>query len=202
MKVLYATLSVVLADQVTKLLVRGIRIPFLGIDVQGMTLYSSREILGKVLRITYVRNPGTAFGLGPSFTELFAVFSLVASIAILAYLYKVRRQGMGIRLSFGLILGGAVGNMIDRVLLGPIFDGTSLFQGKVVDFIDINLFHLPFVFNIADAAITIGVVMLIFFQGSMAGRREELEIAGGGGIGNERGNGEEANTGNRPNGPV
>ncbi len=202
MKVLYATVSVILADQLTKLFVRGTRIPFLGIDLPGMTLYSSREILGKALRITYVRNPGTAFGLGPSFTELFAIFSLIASIAIFAYLYKVRGQGVGIRLSFALILGGAVGNMIDRVFFGPIFEGTRLFQGRVVDFIDVSLFHLPFVFNIADAAITIGVVMLIFFQGSMAGRREELEMAGGGGIGNERGNGEEANTGNRPNGSV
>jgi signal peptidase II len=200
LKVLYATVSVVIADQLTKLFVRGIQIPFLGIDVPGMTLYSSREILGRILRITYVRNPGTAFGLGESFTELFAIFSLIASIAIFAYLYKVRGQGMGIRLSFGLILGGAVGNMLDRVFFGPIFEGTPLFQGRVVDFIDVSLFHLPFVFNIADAAITIGVVMLIFFQTNMSGRREEVEIAGGGGIGNERENGEEAKTGSRPNG--
>ncbi len=197
MKVLYATFSIIIADQFTKLLVRGIQIPPLGIDVPGMVLYSSREVLGHVLRITYVKNPGTAFGIGPAFTEIFALFSLLASIAIFIYLYSVRGQSAGIRFSFAVILGGAVGNMIDRVFMGPIFDGTALFQGRVVDFIDVNLFHLPFVFNIADAAITIGVVLLILFQGTRIGEPAQPEIAGGGEIGNGTETGEASD---RPDG--
>lgn len=180
MKVLYATFTVVIADQVSKFLVRGIQIPSLGISYAGMPLYSSREILGNLIQLTYVTNAGTAFGLGPGFTEVFAVFSLFASIAIFAYLYMIRNQGLGIRLSFALILGGAIGNMLDRVFLGPIFDGAGLFSGRVIDFIDINFFHLPLVFNIADAAVTIGVVMLVFFQRRLAAGSPELELAGGG----------------------
>ncbi len=197
MKVLYATLAVIVADQVTKFLVRGIRIPLFGIDIAGMPLYSSREIFGNLLRITYVKNPGTAFGIGPTFTQLFAVFSLVASIAILVYLYKVRGQGTGVRLSFALILGGAVGNMIDRVFCGPIFDGTALFRGRVVDFIDVNIFHLPFVFNIADAAITIGVILLVFYQRRVMEEPADLRIAGGGEMGNGSATGEESNSASR-----
>jgi signal peptidase II len=195
LKVLYATFSIVIADQLTKLLVRGIRIPVLGIDLPGMMLYSSREVLGHALRLTYIKNPGTAFGIGPAFTEIFAVFSLLASVAIFVYLYSVRGQGAGIRFSFAIILGGAVGNMLDRVFVGPIFDGTALFQGRVVDFIDVNLFHLPFVFNIADAAITIGVVLLILFQGTRIGEAARPEIAGGGEIGDGAETGE---TSDRP----
>lgn len=189
LKVLYATFSIVIADQVTKLLVRGIQIPFLGINIAGMSLYSSREILGNLIQVTYVKNAGTAFGLGPGFTEVFAVFSLLATIAIFTYLYYIRDQGLGIRLSFALILGGAIGNMLDRVILGPIFDGAGLFQGRVIDFIDVNLFHLPFVFNIADAAVTVGVLMLLVFQRRLMGEQPELEVAGGGesGVGVQKG---------------
>ncbi len=189
MKVLYATSVIVIADQMTKMLVRGIRIPFMGINIAGMPLYSSREIFGNLLKLTYVKNAGTAFGLGPGFTEVFAVFSLLASAAIFAYLYMIRDQGLGIRLSFALILGGAIGNMLDRVFIGPIFDGAGLFSGRVIDFIDINFFHLPFVFNIADASVTIGVVMLVFFQRRLVAGSPELEMAGSGetGLGAEKG---------------
>ncbi len=164
MKVLYATLLVVIADQSTKLMVRGVSIPWLGIDFAGMPLYSSKEILGNLVRLTYVKNPGTAFGLGPGFTVFFAVFSLLASIAIFAYMYRIRGQGLGMRLAFALILGGAVGNMLDRVFLGSLLDGGSFFNGRVIDFIDVNILRLPFVFNLADASVTAGVIMLIFFQ--------------------------------------
>ncbi len=179
LKVLYVTFTIVIADQLTKLLVRGFRVPFLGVDIAGMSLYSSREILGNLVRVTYVKNAGTAFGLGPGFTEIFAVFSLLATIAIFMYLYMIRDQGLGMRLSFALILGGAIGNMLDRVFLGQIFDGTGLFRGTVVDFIDINLFHLPFVFNIADAAVTVGVLMLLVFQRKLMNERAEVGAAGG-----------------------
>lgn len=202
MKALYATLCVVIADQSTKLLVRGVQIPFLGVDIPGMPLYSSKKILGDLMRVTYVRNSGTAFGLGSGFTEFFAVFSLIASVAIFIYLYKIRKQGLGLRLSFALILGGAIGNMMDRVFSGLIFDGTALFHGRVVDFIDVNLFHLPFVFNIADAAVTIGVIMLIFFQGRTIVETGEVEMSRSGESGIVGQKGEAADAANGSNGSV
>jgi signal peptidase II len=173
LKVLYVTLSVVIADQVTKLLVRGVQIPFLGINIAGMPLYSSTPIIGNFLRLTYIENPGMAFEIDFGWKSFFAIFSIIASIAILLYLYKVRQESRVVRFSLALILGGAIGNLIDRVFYGPLFDGTSFFHGRVVDFIDFDFFKVSIfgynfsrfpVFNIADASVTIGVIMLLIFH--------------------------------------
>jgi signal peptidase II len=173
LKVLYVTFSVVVVDQLTKLFIRGFQIPFLGIKVVGMPLYSSKPIIGNFLRFTYIENPGMAFGIDFGWKSFFALFSIVASIAIFLYLYKVRQESRIVRFSLALILGGAIGNLIDRVFYGPLFDGTPLFHGSVVDFIDfdffnVNIFGYNFsrfpVFNIADASVTIGVVLLLVFQ--------------------------------------
>ncbi len=173
MKVLFVTLSVVVADQVTKLLIRGVQIPALGIHVHGMPLYSSKEIIGNFLRFTYIENPGMAFGIDFGWKSFFAIFSIIASLAIFLYLYKVRQESRAVRFSLSLILGGAIGNLIDRVFYGPLFDGTPLFHGRVVDFIDFNFFNFSLfgynfsrfpVFNIADASVTVGVIMLLIFH--------------------------------------
>ncbi|HQT91970.1 MAG TPA: signal peptidase II, partial [Candidatus Kryptobacter bacterium] len=73
MKVLYVTLSVVVADQVTKLLIRGLHIPGLGINIIGMPLYSSKSIIGNFLRFTYIENPGMAFGIDFGWKSFFAI---------------------------------------------------------------------------------------------------------------------------------
>lgn len=173
MKVLFVTLSVVVADQVTKLLVRGVQIPALGIHIQGMELYSSEPVIGNFLRFTYIQNPGMAFGINVGWKSFFAIFSIIASIAIFLYLYKVRDESKPVRFSLALILGGAIGNLIDRVFYGPLFEGTPIFHGRVVDFIDFKFFDIHFldynlsrfpVFNIADASVTVGVIMLLFFH--------------------------------------
>lgn len=173
LKVLYVSLSVVIADQVTKLLIRGIDIPMLGINIAGIPLYSSKSIIGDFLRFTYIENPGMAFGIDFGWKSFFAIFSIIASIAILLYLYKVRQESKVVRFSLALILGGAVGNLIDRVFYGPLFDGTPLFHGRVIDFIDFDFFNVSIfgynfsrfpVFNIADASVTVGVIMLLIFH--------------------------------------
>lgn len=173
MKVLFVTLFIVVADQVTKLLVRGVQIPALGIYIKGMPLYSSEPVIGNFLRFTYIENPGMAFGINFGWKSFFAIFSIIASLAIFLYLYKVRNESKGVRFSLALILGGAIGNLIDRVFYGPLFDGTAIFHGRVVDFIDfkffdIHLFGYNFsrfpVFNIADASVTIGVILLLIFH--------------------------------------
>jgi signal peptidase II len=173
LKALYVTLSVVVADQVTKLFVRGFQIPFLGVNITGMPIYSSKPIIGNFLRFTYIENPGMAFGIDFGWKSFFAVFSIIASIAIILYLYKVRQESRVVRFSLALILGGAIGNLIDRVFYGPLFDGMPLFHGRVIDFIDFDFFNISIfgnnfsrfpVFNIADASVTIGVVMLLIFH--------------------------------------
>ncbi len=188
MKVLFVTLSVVVVDQVTKLLVRGVQIPALGIYVKGMALYSSEPVIGNFLRFTYIQNPGMAFGIDFGWKSFFAIFSIIASIAIFLYLYKVRDESKPVRFSLALILGGAIGNLIDRVFYGPLFEGTSVFHGRVVDFIDFKFFDIHFlgynfsrfpVFNIADASVTVGVIMLLIFH-LKRGKVVSIEPAGNG----------------------
>lgn len=173
MRILYVTASVVCLDQVTKLLVKGFRIPFLSLYHEGMQLGESIPVFGDLLRLTYIENPGMAFGIEVGGRLFITVFSILASIAIAWYLYRIRNESFVIRLSLALILAGAIGNLIDRVLYGVIFGEAPLFYGKVVDFVDMDFFDLNFlgihmtrwaVFNVADAAVTTGVLMMLLFH--------------------------------------
>jgi signal peptidase II len=166
LRVLYLSASVVVLDQVTKLLVKGFSLPILQIHHAGMELGSSVPLLGNALRLTYIENPGMAFGLQIGSQFALAVLSLAASIAVLYYLLRVRNQSTIVRISMAMILGGAFGNVIDRVLYGVLYGNAPLFYGKVVDFIDVSFLHLSRfgIFNFADAAVTTGVVMLLVFH--------------------------------------
>ncbi len=98
-------------------------------------------------RITYGTNSGTAFGLFPNHTTLLIVVSLVA-IGFLFYFYRAHAMpSLVLRFAIGLQLGGAFGNLIDRVL-----------NGKVVDFIDVGPWPI---FNLADSSIVVGIFILM-----------------------------------------
>ena len=174
MKALYLSLAIVVVDQVTKLLVKGFAIPFLGLNYEGMYLGQMIPVWGDFFRLTFVENPGMAFGYDPgdSFKLIISIFSLVASIGLVVYLYAIRDKSLSLRIAIACILGGAVGNLIDRTFYGVFFDYAPLFYGKVVDFFDFDFFNFTLfgrsydrwpVFNIADAAVTIGVLILILF---------------------------------------
>lgn len=176
MRVLYITVFVVLADQITKLLVKGISIPFLNLKIDGMRYAQSINLIGDFFKLTFVENPGMAFGFDPgsSFKWLLSFISIAASIGILIYLYKHRNENLLTRLSLALILGGAIGNLIDRVFYGVIYNYAPLMYGKVVDFFNVEFFNFTLfghtyerwpIFNVADAAVTCGVFVLIFFTG-------------------------------------
>ncbi len=175
MRVLIVSALIVVCDQVTKMLVRGVDIPFLGITWTGLPYGVSRPVLGEFFQLTYIENPGMAFGIDLGGKLFLSLFSLAASIALLAYLYHVRRSPLGFRLSLALILGGAVGNLIDRVFYGVIFGYAPLFHGRVVDFFDVDFFDITLfgyqmsrwaIFNISDACVTVGVLLLLFFHRS------------------------------------
>lgn len=183
MRVLFITAFIIIADQMTKFLVKGIDIPFLGISVEGMPLGSSRPVWGDFLRITFIENPGMAFGIEVGGKFFLTLFSIVASIGILVYLYMMRKENLTFRLSLAFILGGAVGNLIDRVFYGVLYGESDLFHGKVVDFIDVDFFNIDvwgfhlsrfWVFNIADASVTIGVLIMLLFHRSFI--KEEHEV--------------------------
>jgi signal peptidase II len=173
LRVLYLTFGIVALDQVTKILVKGFTFPFLGIVWEGMYYGQTIPVIGDIVRLTYIENPGMAFGINFGGRTFFAVFSIIACIGIFWYLYAIRKEPLRVRLPLALILGGALGNLIDRVFYGVLYGTAPLFHGSVVDFIDVIFFNITIfgynlsrwpVFNVADSAVTIGVIVLIIFH--------------------------------------
>jgi signal peptidase II len=134
----------------------------------------SISVIGNFFRITFIENPGMAFGFNPGseFKLWISIFSLFASIGLLVYLYRERNKSLSLRIALAMILGGAIGNLIDRTFYGIIYDYAPVFYGKVVDFFDFDFFNFTIfgrnydrwpIFNIADASVTIGVFILLLF---------------------------------------
>jgi signal peptidase II len=172
-RVLYLTGLIVAVDQVTKLLVKGgFTLPIIGY-LPGMEIGTSVPILGDFFKLTFIENPGMAFGIDVGGKLFLTIFSTLASAGILYYLFKIREEALVVRVSLAMILGGAIGNLIDRVFYGVIFGDGPLFYGKVVDFFDVDFFKIDVagfhisrwpIFNVADAAVSIGVVLLLIFH--------------------------------------
>lgn len=130
-------LSVILLDQFSKLYIQ-----------EAMTLGMSCPVLAGVLHITYILNPGAAFGILEN-QRIFFIVVAVAMIAFLIYFYpRLASYHMVFRIGTALLTGGAVGNLIDRMRIGA-----------VVDFIDFRVWPI---FNIADIAIVCGVAMMMY----------------------------------------
>jgi signal peptidase II len=130
---------VITIDQITKAIVRA-NIPF---GEQWMPL----EWLAPYFRFVNWNNTGAAFGLFQSGGMVFAVLAVIISVSIVIYYPRISREEKLMRFAIALQLGGALGNLIDRILSGP-----------VTDFISVGEFP---VFNVADSCITIGVGLLI-----------------------------------------
>ena len=137
--ILLPTVAAVIGlDQLTKFLVREYMVRGQSIPEDGF------------FRLTYHTNTGTIFGLFPSATIALTVISVFA-IGFLIYFYRSQRTIAPVmRLAIGLLLGGAVGNLIDRISMG-----------RVTDFVDVGRWPI---FNIADASITVGIFLLIVFM--------------------------------------
>ena len=121
------------------------------LDRLGMTPGASMPWLGPI-DLTLVRNDGISFGLFQTHADWtrwgLIVFSLGVAIALAVWVWRPGRRLNA--LALGCLIGGAVGNMIDRII-----------RGSVVDFIDIRFLHFPWIFNIADAAINVGIALLV-----------------------------------------
>lgn len=188
MRVLYLTLGVIFVDQFSKFYIKGINIPFLNISFDGMYYGETISVIGDFFRITFIENPGMAFGFNPGsdFKLWISVFSLVASIGLIVYLYVVRNKSLSLRIALAMILGGAVGNLIDRTFYGIIYKYAPAFYGKVVDFFDFDFFNFAIfgrsydrwpIFNIADASVTIGVfILILFYRQHQKEDEENLEL--------------------------
>jgi signal peptidase II len=121
------------------------------IVVARMPDHAPIRLLGGLLTITLTRNGGAAFSIGTSMTIVFTVIALGVIVYILRAARKLRSIGWAITL--GLLLGGATGNLLDRIFRAPGF-----FQGHVVDWIELP--HWP-VFNLADSAIVCAGVLVV-----------------------------------------
>jgi len=104
------------------------------------------------LALVKVWNRGIAFGLFSSADSANLIFALAGAFALVVVLYLGRRADAMARLGFGLIFGGGLGNLVDRVVFGGVLDFIDLHVGEL---------HWP-AFNVADLAITIGVIVLLF----------------------------------------
>jgi signal peptidase II len=141
---LIAVGMVVSSDQITKLYVDAVMMP-----------QQSVAVIEHVFHLTYVRNPGGAFGVlarvgRDVMRPLLLGLSALAVVAIILIYRSTSQDRLVARLAFALVLGGAIGNLIDRIRLD-----------EVIDFLDVHWYqyHWP-AFNIADSAITIGVGLL------------------------------------------
>jgi len=108
-----------------------------------------RKILGSFLQLTLVHNSGAAFSLATGFTIIFSILALAVVIAVIYFSPQITSGGW--QLSIGLLLGGVLGNLTDRIFRDP-----SFLSGYVIDWIQIP--HWP-VFNLADSAISIAAIM-------------------------------------------
>jgi len=135
-KLVIISIIIILIDQISKYMIRTL-----------MTLKGSVEILRPVLYLTYTKNTGAGFSILTGMNT----FLIIISILIIAGLiYYFKRFTKAERYPLSLILGGAIGNLIDRIIFG-----------HVIDFINVRVWPI---FNIADSAITIGIIWLLIIQ--------------------------------------
>ncbi len=142
------------------------------INLNGFYPGESKPLINNILHITLVENPGIAFGIDPgeSLRDLILIITILTCVGFFAYLMLARKADLKVRIAIALILGGATGNLFDRVFYGIFYNYAPLFQGNVVDFLDVRFFRLflfdnihgNYVFNFADVSILSGVFLLIF----------------------------------------
>jgi len=130
---------IVVVDQITKALVRN--------NIPDGGVWSPWPWLMPYAKIVHITNTGVAFGMFQGLGPVFAILAVIISVAIIYYFPRVPMEDWTLRVALCMELGGAIGNLIDR-----------LTQGYVTDFVSIGNF---FVFNVADSCITVGVGVLI-----------------------------------------
>jgi len=153
MRILVVSALLVLADQISKTMVR-----------KTMVLYESIPVIPDFFHLTYVTNDGMAFGINfPFGIYVFSAVSIVFTAFLVWYLWTIQNDGIVIRTGIALILAGAIGNLIDRVFLG-----------SVVDFLDFMIgdFHW-YVFNLADSYVTVGMGFVLYDSLVLEKQREK-----------------------------
>ena len=153
MKFFYISLIVVIFDQLSKFFIKQYWI-------ENNLFYNQINIIGDYVRFVFIENPGIAFGINTSSYHLYiTIFTVLAIIVLIYFLCQLIRADSIECLPWSFILGGAIGNCIDRIM---VLIPASGYNG-VIDFIDIGFNQYRwYVFNIADASITIGLIILLY----------------------------------------
>lgn len=185
------SLVVIIIDQIVKMLV------YYNME---MGTPGQIKLMGDLFKLHYLTNPGMAFGMKLDFEYgklLLTMFRIGAMIAIGVYLYRLikKEAPAGLLVCIALVLGGAIGNLIDSIFYGVLFDNapfnapTPWFHGQVIDMFYIDLWegYLPKwipilggdymalwpVFNVADASIFVSIIFLLIFQKRYFGKEED-----------------------------
>ena len=140
---------------------------------QNLEIGQTVDFVGKILQLHYVENSGAAFSLGSGTTWLFAIIAAVVAVVIVIFARRIRSRAWAIL--FGLLLGGTLGNLTDRLTRGESFG-----NGHVIDFL--QLIYFPAIFNIADTAIVSAMALFIILtiRGvGLDGRRAKREPKSG-----------------------
>ena len=149
---------VLIADQVTK------RIILNSPDLQN------KEIIEGWLEFNFTKNPGMALGMDWLSTPVISVVAITATIGIVTYiLFTLKKANFGYLVCMGMIIGGALGNITDRILMGLHFGYGGVLEGHVVDFIHFtktigDWAVFPYIFNVADIAISTSIIILLLFH--------------------------------------
>ena len=139
------------------------------------------DIIDGWLSFYYTQNSGMALGIDILPTQVISSISIVATLGIVGYLiYSLRESPTGYLAMMGLVIGGALGNIIDRLIMGYIEGYGGILEGHVVDFIHFNLVIkdwpvFPYIFNVADIAISISIISLLIFNKKFFPKHEEEE---------------------------
>jgi signal peptidase II len=157
---LLVALGIYACDQVAKYFI-----------VKNLSVGQQVNVIGTVLQFHFVKNSGAAFSIGTGLTWVFSI--VAAGVAVFIIIYARRIHSYAWTVLFGLLLGGTVGNLTDRLLRPPRFG-----EGHVIDFVQVIGF--PAIFNIADSAITISMVLFVILtiRGvRLDGHRRKVEPA-------------------------
>ena len=142
-KVIFFSFLFIFLDFIVKIIIKS-----------NMDVYDSINIIPSFFSITYVRNTGAAFSIMENSRVLFIIIALVSLILIHKYLIMNKVINKFLMISYSMLIGGIMGNMVDRIL-----------YGYVIDYLSFNIFGYSFpIFNLADTFIVVSIIMLLLYE--------------------------------------
>ena len=157
MSVLVISFLLIVIDQVSKYLVRS-----------SMDMYDTITVISNFFHLTYISNDGMAFGINfPGGIYVFTAASFILTIILIGYLWYERKGHLLLRIALAFIIAGAIGNFIDR----------ALFK-EVVDMFDFEFWGWHFyIFNVADSAVTVGMVFYLIYSFILQPKLDKIKSA-------------------------